>query len=867
TSPSAGLTTVTFDVNSQGLVNGAQLPVVYTDASGNPVYKQPNGTWNTATDGSGTVVPAANIITSVQSATGSTTAPTTLANVKDGVNGNDAVNVSQLKAASSTVKAGTNVAITPISTAAGTEYTVNADSSSVTATSGKLKVTVGAKDANNNTAYDVDLSATTQADIQKGIDANTVVNTKGLTFNGDSGSTGIKKLGDSVAVTGDANISTTASTSGVQVKLNPVLTGLTSVSITGGPTINTGGINMNSSKITNLTAGTDPNDAVNVSQLSTAVSNASLNFEGDVAATGAPANNFSRKVGETTKIVGGVTDVTQLTDDNIGVESDGAGKLTVKLAKNLQALDSVSITGGPTMNNGGIDMNGKKTTNLAAGTVSSTSQDAVNGSQLYNVSNSIKNSIGGNTIINPDGSITTVNLGDTGKDTIHDALKVINTTATNANKGWKLSTNGGTATQVVPDQQVDFSNSDNNVKITNNGSNVTVNLNNNLDLSPAGSVTMGNTTVNNGGLTIQNADPSKVVSVTDAGINAGNNKVTNVQDGLIATGSKDAVNGGQIKDIADSIKTSIGGNTVVNPDGTISTSNIGNTGKDNINDAISSVNTAATKAKTTVTQGANIVVTPSTNTDGSTNYQVATAKDVNFDNVNVSNNVSVGGNVSANEFKAGNTSVNNNGITIAHTDPNKVVSVTDSGISAGGNKVTHVAPGAISSTSTDAVNGSQLNATNNAFNSFLGGGATYNDNTKTYTAPTYVINNGSGSNSYNNVGDALGALNQADSTINNRIDVLGDRLEQSFRNTNNRIDDVEKTANAGIAAAMSLENAPYIAGKYTYAVGAAYHGGENAIGVTLRKTADNGRWSLTGGVAAASQGDPSVRIGISGVID
>ncbi|RFS29414.1 hypothetical protein DYI81_12340 [Acinetobacter sp. SWAC5] len=286
-----------------------------------------------------------------------------------------------------------------------------------------------------------------------------------------------------------------------------------------------------------------------------------------------------------------------------------------------------------------------------------------------------------------------------------------------------------------------------------------------------------------------------------------------------------------------------------------------------MNDAISSVNTAATKAKTTVTQGANIVVTPSTNTDGSTNYQVATAKDVNFDNVNVSNNVSVGGNVSANEFKAGNTSVNNNGITIAHTDPNKVVSVTDSGISAGGNKVTNVAPGAISSTSTDAVNGSQLNATNNAFNSFLGGGATYNDNTKTYTAPTYVINNGSGSNSYNNVGDALGALNQADSTINNRIDVLGDRLEQSFRNTNNRIDDVEKTANAGIAAAMSLENAPYIAGKYTYAVGAAYHGGENAIGVTLRKTADNGRWSLTGGVATASQGDPSVRIGISGVID
>ena len=38
----------------------------------------------------------------------------------------------------------------------------------------------------------------------------------------------------------------------------------------------------------------------------------------------------------------------------------------------------------------------------------------------------------------------------------------------------------------------------------------------------------------------------------------------------------------------------------------------------------------------------------------------------------------------------------------------------------------------------------------------------------------------------------------------------------------------------------TLENAPFVAGKYTYAVGAAYHGGENAVGVTLRKTSDNG---------------------------
>ena len=110
-------------------------------------------------------------------------------------------------------------------------------------------------------------------------------------------------------------------------------------------------------------------------------------------------------------------------------------------------------------------------------------------------------------------------------------------------------------------------------------------------------------------------------------------------------------------------------------------------------------------------------------------------------------------------------------------------------------------------------------------------------------------------------------MNQADQALNAKVDNVVNNIEQAFYTTNQRIDDVEKRANAGIAAAMALEAAPYVPGKYTYAAGASYHGGENAIGVTLRKTADNGRWSLTGGIAAASEGDPSVRIGISGVID
>ena len=182
---------------------------------------------------------------------------------------------------------------------------------------------------------------------------------------------------------------------------------------------------------------------------------------------------------------------------------------------------------------------------------------------------------------------------------------------------------------------------------------------------------------------------------------------------------------------------------------------------------------------------------------------------------------------------------------------------------AGDRVITGVANGAVTSGSKDAVNGSQLNATNQAVVQYLGGGAGYDNITGSFTAPTYNVSD----KSYNNVGDAVTALDNADKALNSKIDNVSSRLEDAFRSTNSRIDSVEKKANAGIAAALSLESAPYVPGKYTYAAGAAYHGGESAVGVTLRKTADSGKWSLTGGAATDSQGSPSFRIGVSGVID
>ena len=68
-------------INSQGVVNNAQIPVVYTKQDGTKVYKQPDGTFNTAKDGSGTVVAPNEVIASMNSAGDSTTAPTKLNNV------------------------------------------------------------------------------------------------------------------------------------------------------------------------------------------------------------------------------------------------------------------------------------------------------------------------------------------------------------------------------------------------------------------------------------------------------------------------------------------------------------------------------------------------------------------------------------------------------------------------------------------------------------------------------------------------------------------------------------------------------------------------------------------------------------------
>lgn len=187
--------------------------------------------------------------------------------------GTDATNktyVDSKAAASKTeVAAGSNVS-SVVKTSGGNGqdiYTVNANGTTASAGSSAVTVTPGTKDANNVTDYKVDLSAATKTDIQKGVDAKTAVDNAGLKFKGDTATTSsTKKLGDTVSITGDSNISTVATTDGVQVKLNPNIdlgttgsvtagnskldnSGLT---ITGGPSVTSTGVNAGSIAITNV---------------------------------------------------------------------------------------------------------------------------------------------------------------------------------------------------------------------------------------------------------------------------------------------------------------------------------------------------------------------------------------------------------------------------------------------------------------------------------------------------------------------------------------------------------------------------------------------------------------------------------------
>ena len=305
--------------------------------------------------------------------------------------------------------------------------------------------------------------------------------------------------------------------------------------------------------------------------------------------------------------------------------------------------------------------------------------------------NSVTAGTGDNQIVLNDAGVNVGNKNYINKDGLNANSKVISNVAagvkpTDAVNKDQLDAVAGVANSAV--QSVDVAANENNLVVDNSDSkNPKLRLRKAVDLD---SIKLENNVgeksfLNSAGLIIKDGP-----AVTRSGINAGDKKITNVEAGNVAKDSKDAVNGGQLHNVAQGVAGVLGGNAAVDGNGNVTSSDIGGTGANTVDDAIKAVNKAATAAKTTVKEGDNITVTPITNTDGSTTYTVATKKDLDVTSVT-----------------AGNTTVNTNGLTITGGP-----SVTRGGIDAGDRVISGVKAGDVSANSKEAVNGSQLYATN-----------------------------------------------------------------------------------------------------------------------------------------------------------
>ena len=296
-----------------------------------------------------------------------------------------------------------------------------------------------------------------------------------------------------------------------------------SVKLFGDATIINGKVNVyNDGRIAGVAAGINDNDAVNVGQLKEAVE-------------------------------AGNTD-THIKPGEYGVGADNTVNMDV-VDKNGNKVDTVTIKDVAKASDVG-DVNNIASDIKNQDGSHTTVVDAVN--NLNNKVGDLNYVEGGKGNYVTNGENTTTSIGKLDK-----ALKDV---ADTANQGWNLSTNGGEASKVAPGKTVDFS-GDKNINISNDGTNVKVELNKDIDVDTvtANSVTTGQTVMNNDGLKVGKDVSVTATAVTagktsisdegvkvgdntyisDKGLNANGQYITNVKAGEADT---DAVNYGQLKD-------------------------------------------------------------------------------------------------------------------------------------------------------------------------------------------------------------------------------------------------------------------------------------------------------------------------------
>ena len=447
-----------------------------------------------------------------------------------------------------------------------------------------------------------------------------------------------------------------------------------------------------------------------------------MKYGGDTGAV------IKKKLNGQVNVIGGISDESKLTtDDNIGVVSDGSNNLKARLAKDLKGLNSVTA-GNVVMDTTGFYV--KKMTRTPAGTVSLTADGLNNG---------------GNKIAN-------IAAGEADTDAVN-VSQLKNQGSEIVNKGFGIKAEDGNEVKKKLGETVDVVGDGKNISTRVEGGRVRVGLKDDILLN---SVTTGRTRMDTNGLTVQDGSGNTAVtvdkdglkikdgpSVTKSGIDAGGKKITNVAAGEADT---DAVNVSQLKKAAASATTKVadGKNTTVtsetNADGSktyhvnlndditlgtdpskqISIKGTEGTikaGQVTVNGTAGTVNgltnktwdpnhitsgQAATEDQlkvvsgqagkhSSVTAGSNISVTTGTNANGGTDYKVSVVDTPTFKTVTT-----------------GNTVMSSSGLTIKNGP-----SITQTGVDAGGKRITNVAAG---KADTDAVNVGQLKQIGGAIN-------------------------------------------------------------------------------------------------------------------------------------------------------
>ena len=539
-------------------------------------------------------------------------------------------------------------------------------------TDGKTPVTINGTDGVVSGLHNTDIgytdfatkgNAATEEQLKKVMDA-------GWKFTTDSGTqttVTVGEAGNEVEFNGDdTNIEVTNTDKAIKVALKKDLTvdsvkagdffmdKNNGVGYKGKAYITSSGLNANNQKITGVAAGTisaDSTDAVNGSQLydvknsiNTDISNKIFGLEDD------KGNKATNTLGNTVQVKGA--------DGITSTVKDGALEIGLKLQNNSNLV---------------VDSNGLALNTALTGIQSITGAGA--GSISFNGGNVKVNQ---NTF-NSDGRIQNVANGTETKDAVNfgqlDATnKKVDNLTTEVGKGWTVATDNGTATKVGAGDIVKF-NGDDNIKVSNDGKDVKVELNKKLtvDSVKAGDFFMDK----NEGVGYKGK-----AYITSSGLNANGQTITNVKAGEAET---DAVNVGQLNAVK-----------------------------------------AEASKKTTLSNGKNTTVT-SVTTDGQTDYQVNVAGDLK-DITSVANGASkiklnTDSIIIANENKT--FAITNSGIGMSYVASDystKAIMLGEHGttISGGldvaGSKITGVAAGTIAAGSTDAVNGSQLYDVKNSIN-------------------------------------------------------------------------------------------------------------------------------------------------------